>query len=220
MPNAGHAGPVNREWLRLALEEHVRWLAQSGDPQLRRLDLTGHVLSGDMLKGANLRCAILRYVDLGGCDLTGTDFSGADLTGSRLSDLKAPGAHFEDTNLRDVDFRSSVLTNASFLSAKMYGARLTDTWLRDTVFSRVHGVRYASVGFTGHGEGGRLLTVVKINKRAVFFCGCFRGSEIELWEFIRQGNPQLRASRRLALKTVLMLYNQRRAPKTKRRTSR
>lgn len=71
---------------------------------------------------------------------------------------------------------------------------------------------YASVGFKGHGPIGRTLTAVRHTKDSEVYlcCGCFRGPEKELRDYIAGGEAIYRASRALALDTVLMLLAQER----------
>lgn len=72
---------------------------------------------------------------------------------------------------------------------------------------------YAQVSFLGHGECGRMLTAIKQTEESEIYlcCGCFRGSEKDLKDFIANGEERFRKSRTLAMKTVLKLLKEKRA---------
>jgi uncharacterized protein YjbI with pentapeptide repeats len=139
--------------------------------------------------------AVLRGAVLRGADLTGAVLRGADLTGADLTDAV----------LRGADLTDAVLRGAVLRGADLRGADLTGADLTGAVLSRVRGLQYASVTFTGHGELGRMLTATKIGENTRLFCGCFRGSPEDLREWIATRDKAYRPSRRLALRTVLKL---------------
>lgn len=64
---------------------------------------------------------------------------------------------------------------------------------------------YSACYFSGHGECGRQLLAVKIGEGIKLFCGCFKGDEKELRDYIEKGDKDLKESRLLALETVLKL---------------
>jgi hypothetical protein len=117
---------------------------------------------GANLYGANLRGVNLRGVNLRGANLRGANLAGANLTGADLGWANLGWAE---------------LSGAELSGANLSGANL----------SECRSLVWASVSFAGHGERGRMLTVVKDQDgpgRDVCHCGCFRGSEEELRAFI------------------------------------
>ena len=160
-------------------------------------DLNNTDLTYAVLKGANLFSANLTYADLKGADLSNADLSFADLSGA---------------NLRGADLISADLTYALLMGANLMYADLKDTNLRNAYFSNailisVKNLQYATCSFAGHGECGRQLLGVKINNEIRLFCGCFNGNEAELRTYIEEGEEKYKASRLIALDTVLKLIN-------------
>ena len=115
------------------------------------------------------------------------NLSGASLSGANLSGANLSGADLSMVNLSGAD-----LSRANLYRADLSGADL---------------LGYAQVSFKEHGECGRMLTVIKQNETSplYFCCGCFRGSEGELRDYIESGEDKYKASRTLALETVLTL---------------
>ena len=128
----------------------------------------------------DLRSANLRSADLCFANLRSADLSSADL---RFANLRSADLSF--ANLSSADLRSADLRFANLSSAK--------------------NLLYSACYFSGHGECGRQLLAVKIGEEIKLFCGCFKGDEKELRDYIEKGDEDLKASRLLALETVLKL---------------
>ena len=73
-------------------------------------------------------------------------------------------------------------------------------WLEGS--SNGKGLRHASICFTGFGECDRKLTVVGLPEGLTYFCGCFKGSETDLREYIDRGEDDLRESRLAGLECL------------------
>ena len=114
---------------------------------------------------------------LKGANLSGADLSGADLSGANLS-----GANLRWTNLRGAD---------------LSGADLSGADLRDA-----GGIMCAACYWSDHGESGRQLLGVIINRETRLFCGCFNGDKEDLIRFIASGKEQHKKSRTLAMQFV------------------
>jgi len=136
--------------------------------------------------------AVAHKADLSGADLRGADLSDADLSGANLRD-----ADLSDANLRHADLSGADLSGADLSGADLSGADLSGADLH----------AYASIGFKGHGECGRTLLAFQLTPGSppTFQCGCFLGNEQELRYYIAESLGKYRASRLLALDTVLML---------------
>ena len=171
------------------LELHKLWLEKH--PDGKRADLRGANLRGADLSGANLS-----YACLSGAYLSGAHLHGANLSGAYLS-----GAH-----LRGADLRGADLNNACLSGADLSGAYLRDACLRGANLSRARGVRVAACHWTAHGEQGRLLNAVEIEGEVTFFCGCFRGNEQKLRDYISMRNPEHASSRTKALEFLLSCF--------------
>lgn len=87
----------------------------------------------------------------------------------------------------------------------LQGANLQGADLRDALYA------FASVTFLGHGERGRALTAMrrKEGDAPELTCGCFSGNAKALREYIANGPERYRATRTLALDTVLLLLDAR-----------
>ena len=114
--------------------------------------------------------------------------SGADLSDANLSDANLYGA-----NLRSADLCGANLCGVNLCGADLCGANLSES----------QGVLFSQCSFSGHGERGRMLMVVRIGEEMRFFCGCFRGNEMELREYIQAGPDKFKASRLHALEFCL-----------------
>ena len=90
--------------------------------------------------------------------------------------------------------------NAISIMANLSGANLSGANL-----SRAVGVTFAQVSFNWHGEIGRQLSAIKIDDAVVLFCGCFKGSEADLIEYIENGDEKYKQSRTVALNAVMSL---------------
>ena len=94
------------------------------------------------------------------------------------------------------------LSGANLYGANLYGADLSGANLSGAVDN------WAQAGFMAHGECGRMLTAIKRPDSDIeLFCGCFTGSVEKLREYIATSHEKYKASRTLALDTVLALLN-------------
>ena len=66
---------------------------------------------------------------------------------------------------------------------------------------------WSQIAFAGHGECGRMLTVYQQakDKPVMFQCGCFYGTYEKLKDYIKNGEPEYKKTRTLAMKTALVL---------------
>jgi len=162
-----------------------------------KANLSGADLSGANLYGANLYGANLYGADLYGANLYGANLYGADLYGANLSGANLYGANLYGANLYGAD-----LSDANLSGANLYGADLSGANLSGAVDN------WAQAGFMAHGECGRMLTAIKRPDSDIeLFCGCFTGSVEKLREYIATSHEKYKASRTLALDTVLALLN-------------
>jgi len=101
------------------------------------------------------------------------------------------------------------LSGADLSGANLSGANLSGAYLSGAYLSGADLSGYAQVAFKGHGECGRMLTVIRQNEDSApyFCCGCFRGSEQDLRDYIERGQEHLKPSRLFALETALTLLN-------------
>jgi uncharacterized protein YjbI with pentapeptide repeats len=187
---------MNQTEIAKIIDLHKTWLARAGGAMA---NLSRANLSGADLSGADLSRANLSRADLSGADLSRANLSGADLSRANLS-----GADLSRANL----FRAD-LSGANLFRADLSGADLSGADLSGADLSRANLYAYASVGFSSHGEMGRILTAIRqtADSDIYFCCGCFRGDEADLREYISNGEAKLKPSRILALKTVLALIN-------------
>ena len=111
-------------------------------------------------------------------------------------------ADLSRTNLSRADLTSANLSKAHLSGANLSGANLSGADLTSANLSA-----YAQVSFSGHGERGRMLTVIRQTEESdmYFCCGCFRGSLEDITTYIKEGEARFRQSRTLALETVLKL---------------
>ena len=103
------------------------------------------------------------------------------------------------------DLRFANLRSADLSFANLSSADLRSADLRFANLSSAKNLLYSACYFSGHGECGRQLLAVKIGEEIKLFCGCFKGDEKELRDYIEKGDEDLKASRLLALETVLKL---------------
>ena len=129
--------------------------------------------------------AISIMADLSWADLSWANLSWADLSGANLSGANLSGANLSGANL----------SGANLSGANLSGANL----------SGAVGVTFAQVSFNWHGEIGRQLSAIKIDDAVVLFCGCFKGSEADLIEYIENGDEKYKQSRTVALNAVMSL---------------
>ena len=123
--------------------------------------------------------------DLSGADLSGANLSGANLSGADLSGANLSGANLSRANLSRANLSRANLSWADLSGADLSGANL----------SGANGVKRCSVDWHGHGECGRKLTAVRIDKEDRYFCGCFVGTLEELRVYIAKGEEKYIASR-------------------------
>ena len=146
--------------------------------------LTGAVLfEGDFSCIADaVKDAVAKKADLSGANLTRADLSGANLSGADLSRANLTGAD---------------LSRAYLYGANLSGANLT----------RADLYAWSQIAFAGHGECGRMLTVYQQakDKPVMFQCGCFYGTYEKLKDYIKNGEPEYKKTRTLAMKTALVL---------------
>ena len=135
-----------------------------------------------LLKGANLRGA-----DLRGADLSGANLKGADLRGADLRDVYLRWARLKCADLRGVDLIDADLRGADLSDAMLSGAR---------------GIKCAACHWSDHGESGRQLLGVIINREIRLFCGCFNGDKEDLIRYIANGKEQHKKSRTRAMEFV------------------
>ena len=95
--------------------------------------------------------------------------------------------------------------NAISIMADLSGANLSGANLSGANLSGAVGVTFAQVSFNWHGEIGRQLSAIKIDDAVVLFCGCFKGSEADLIEYIENGDEKYKQSRTVALNAVMSL---------------
>ena len=128
-------------------------------------------------------------------------FLNGDVNGKRanLSSADLRNANLSFANLSSANLRNANLSSADLSFANLSFADLRNANLRNANLSFSSGIQYVQCSFTGHGECGRMLTLVKIVEELIFFCGCFKGSPDELKEYIKKGKPELAASRNLAM---------------------
>jgi hypothetical protein len=113
--------------------------------------------------------------------------------------------------LTGADLTGADLTGAVLTGAVLTGAVLTGAVLRGGQF-----VSRAAVQFTTHGECGRELSAIRTDAKEnpiTLWCGCFAGTPEELRKFIADGDEKHRASRTLAMDTVLALLDYTTTPK-------
>ena len=191
------------------LKLHKLWLEKHPDGKradLSDADLSGADLRRACLSGANLYCADLRRADLSDAILRGADLRGADLYDADLSGADLHHANLSDADLNGADLSGADLHHANLRDADLNGADLRRACLSGANLSRIRGVRVAACHWTAHGEHGRLLNAVEIEGEVTFFCGCFRGNEQVLREYISMHNPEHASSRTKALEFLLSCF--------------
>ena len=159
------------------------------------VDLTYTDLSFADLNNTDLTDADLSNADLSFADLTDADLSNADLSNAVLSFADLIGTNLSYSNLIGADLRN----------ADLKGANLSNADFSNAILNSVRNIQQASCCFTGHDELGRQLLAIKINDEIRLFCGCFNGNEAELRKYIEEGDEKYKASRLIALDTVLKL---------------
>ena len=179
------------------VKEYIRKELSSGkssvdlrSANLRSADLCFANLRSADLSSADLRFANLRSADLSFANLSSTNLHSADLSSANLS-----FANLRFANLRSADLHSADLSSVDLSFANLCAANL----------SSAENLLYSACYFSDPGEFGRQLLAVKIGEGIKLFCGCFKGDEKELRDYIEKGDEDLKESRLLALETVLKL---------------
>jgi len=186
---------------------HLAWQGFDVPFEPRRANLRGANLSGSSLCGADLTHANLRDANLSGSSLCGANLIHANLTHADLRDANLSGSSLCGADLIYADLIHANLTRANLRGADLTRSDLRHTNLRHTNLCGT-GIKYVSVGFSGHGECGRTLLLVDVpGEGLVFFCGCFRGSPSELRDFAAKGQAEYRASRTRAMDICLELID-------------
>jgi uncharacterized protein YjbI with pentapeptide repeats len=157
--------------------------------------------------GANLCFANLSGAALSRANLSGADLSGANLSEANLSSANLSGANLSGANLSEANLSSANLSRANLSEANLSSANLSGAYLSGAYLSEADWYAYAQVSFNGHGECGRMLTVIrqKEGDEARFLCGCLHGNESELRQYIQDGDMKYVKTRTLALETALKL---------------
>ncbi len=99
---------------------------------------------------------------------------------------------------------SGIRANLRF--ADLSSADLSSADLSFSNLQEIQGTPFAQVSWTKHGERGRMLSAVKLPGGLRFFCGCFKGTELELREYITNGAAEHRESRTKALDFILSCF--------------
>lgn len=187
--------------------EHEKWLADNStgkraDFSFRKgsyLSFYGRNLSQAIFENSNLTSCLfakanLTLSDFEKSNLAFNDFSEANLTKAELSLANIVSCYFTLTSLHGVAFIDSLVKYNDFTKAKFYSNDFSGTRLLEN-----KGLLYASCSWTDHGERGRTLLAILINKEVTYYCGCFNGSEADLRVYIKQTSPNLAGSRLTAL---------------------
>lgn len=189
---------------------------------LEGVDLSNANLQYARLGSANLKNANLERADLGNANLELVDLERSDMYGADLSYANLHGSCLEGSDLRDanlmytdlrwanlkmIDLSAANLTYANLMGANLEGANLTEVELAGAHVDRLSGINYAVCSFRGHGERGRQLFAIEINSEVILFCGCFKGNEKQLRDYIKEGPVAFKESRLIALETVLKLIS-------------
>lgn len=154
------------------------------------------------------------------CSFRTCDFSTFNFYRSYLYDVL-----FRDSTFDDIMTSVSIIENLRLRNSTIKSAHLSYTMFRscyfrentiksikafsESSFSRCIGIKYASCSFDSHGECGRILNVLEINKELIFSCGCFLGNKKDLLAYIKNDHTSYKVyrTRKLALKTVCKLIN-------------
>lgn len=165
----------------------------------------------DLLKfNKKYKIVDLSYIDLSYFDLNYIDLSYVDLTYANLRYTNLSHANLSHSNLNYAQLYYADLSYARLNFANLYRTymqycNLSNANLSDAIFNSTREIKYAVCNFNEHGECGRQLLCVKINDEKRFFCGCFNGNADELHLYIEKGPENLKASRFLAMETVIKL---------------
>jgi hypothetical protein len=100
------------------------------------------------------------------------------------------GANLSGANLSGANLSGANLSHADLCGAKSL-------------------ISFAQVSFSGHGEGGRMLSAILTSEKDEprVFCGCFSGTFADLEKYIATCEAKFRKTRTLAMNAVKeMLY--------------
>jgi uncharacterized protein YjbI with pentapeptide repeats len=115
-----------------------------------------------------------------------------------LSDNEGERADLRGADLRGADLRGANLRGANLSGADLRGAYLRGANLSWANLQSVKGLTWCECSWSAHGKNGRRLISVRIGDDDVYFCGCFKGSKYDLYEYIQKGDAKLRRSRMIA----------------------
>ena len=158
-------------------------------------DLRWSDLSESDLRGSSLKECDLRGSDLRECNLSWSDLSWSDLSGCNLSGCNLSGCNLSGCNLRGCNLSGCNLSGCNLSGCNLSGCNLSESI----------GLDYAQISFNGFGEKNRLISLVDINRNGnpIFFCGCFKGNNEELINYIDDSDEEYKESRHFARKTLL-----------------
>ena len=198
--------------IKLTLEEAVRRKVNLYRADFSGVNLSRANLSGAILPNANFQGADLYGVNFTEADLYNANFYTASLNKSNLKNANFHGANMGKADLSEANLYMVNLSNASlyktvFSGARMSKANISGAYISEANLTEVKGLKHAACYFHSHGETGRQLLAVEIKGTIQLFCGCFKGSEEKLREYIESEDENLKESRLLALETVLKLIN-------------
>ena len=175
--------------------DHLNRLLKGAD--LSGANLRGADLSDADLRGADFRDANLSAANLSRSSLKCADLRRADLSDANLSDADLSWTQLRGSNLRGADLRGADLSWSTFSDADLRGVNLSDANLMGA-----RGIMCAACHWPDHGECGRQLLGVIINRETRLFCGCFNGDKEDLIRYIASGKEQHKKSRTLAMQFV------------------
>ena len=133
-------------------------------------------------------------IDFSGIDFSEMDFSDSDFIDSDFSGADFSGANFSGANFSGTYFERADFSGADFSGANFHEANFSGTYFSGADFSRTEGIRWADCSWHAHGECGRRLLALELPGGIKFFCGCFRGTEEGLREYIAERDPKLAPS--------------------------
>ena len=130
------------------LEEHGQWSLEvengqrgEDDPDDRRANLCGAILSSANLSRAKLGWAYLSGAELWNVDLSGAQLWNVDLSGAKLRDVDLSGANLRHANLsggtlRGINLSDAILEAANFSKANLTLADLSKANLAEADLSK------------------------------------------------------------------------------------
>jgi uncharacterized protein YjbI with pentapeptide repeats len=133
---------------------------------------------------------------------------GAELINVNMNRACLGQTTFFGFKITDSYLYAATLSNIMFNNGEIVNTNIEEIRIDEGAITRVKGVNYASVSFPWHGERGRTLLELEDGNATRYHCGCFSGTEAELWEYIGNDEARLVRSRSLALETVKMLLRE------------